>query len=133
MAKKERKLSKGQGIHNLKKVLESRGIATDLIDLNALYDSNLTYAENKENILREIGQRADPEEAEALIQEIEYITDRRTPQAQAQDSAIRARRTYKITNVEGAREWTKKPNRIDLEGIDAFTSSKKINSKGGKK
>lgn len=129
---KERKLSKGQGVYNLKRYIENRGISADLIDLDALYDSELSYAENKKNILKQIGLAQDMEEKEYLMQEIDAVQDSRSARAQALDAAKRAQRTYNVQNVAGLREWTKAPNRVDIEGIDAFSGSKKTATKKSK-
>lgn len=135
MAKKNRKASKGQGISYLEKYLSNRGIATDLIDLEAMYDSTLTYAENKENILRQIGISNDMDELEYLIQEINSIQDSRSAQSIAMDNARNAKRTYNIQNVAGVREWVKHPNRVDIQGVDGWqiTVKEKKSKRGGKK
>jgi hypothetical protein len=128
--KKERKASKGQGISYLEKYLSNRGIATDLIDLDALYDTMLTYEENKENVLKQIGVAQDMSELDFLMQQIDAIQDQRSSQSVEMDNAKRAKRTYNIQNIAGLREWTKKPNRVDVEGVDAWTI---VVKKGGKK
>ena len=120
-----KRISKGQGIYNLKKVLRSRGIAADLIDLEAFYDSTLTYSENKDNILDQLGLKVSDDEREFLYQQIDVITDQRSEAAQRADDAKRARRTYKPTNIRGIREWIRHPHRVDLEGVDCFNTSKK--------
>lgn len=129
---KSRKASKGQGISYLEKYLNNRGIATDLIDLDALYDSTLTYAENKENILKQIGVAQDMSELDFLMQQIDSIQDQRSSQSIAMDNAKRAKRTYNIQNVAGLREWAKHPNRVDIEGVDGWAVVVK-KGRGGKK
>ena len=49
-----RKMSKKEMIRRLKKFVEKQGIATDLIDFEALVDETLTYQENKERIIEEV-------------------------------------------------------------------------------
>lgn len=143
MASKARKASKGQGISYLKKYLSNRGIETDLIDLDALYDSTLTYAENKENILKktrifqDISDKAkggfqDMSELDFLMQEINLIQDQRSSQSVETDNARNAKRTYDIQNVAGVREWVKHPNRVDVHGVDGWQITVK-ERKGGKK
>jgi len=132
MAKK--KLSKGQGIYNLEKVLKNRGIEPDTVDLYALYDGTLTYAENKENILKQIHLSDEvQDEREDLIQEVGYIQDNRSGRAKDIDASKRAQETYPIHHVSGVRDWVENPNRIDIEGIDAFSTSKPTKAKKRRK
>ncbi len=128
------KISKRRGIYNLEKILKNRGIESDLVDLYALYDETLTYEENKENILKQIHLSEDVQDERAyLIEAVGNTMDQRSGTAIDADVAKRAHKTYKIDHISGVNEWLKYPNRIDIEGIDAFASSKATKAKGKKK
>lgn len=129
-----KKLSKGQGIYNLEKVLKNRGIEPDTVDLDALYDETLTYAENKENILKQIHLSGDIQDERAfLVQQVGYVMDQRSEKAQDIDTSKRAQEVYEIHHIAGVQDWLENPNRIDIEGVDAFSTSKPTRAKKKKK
>ncbi len=129
-----KKLSKGQGIYNLEKVLKNRGIEPDTVDLDALYDETLTYAENKESILKQIHLSGDiQDERTYLIQEVGDVMDQRSDTAIDTDIAKRSQEVYEIHHIAGVNDWLENPNRIDIEGVDAFSTSKPTRAKKKKK
>jgi hypothetical protein len=128
------KISKRRGIYNLEKILKNRGIDPDLVDLDALYDDTLTYEENKENILKQIHLSDEvQDERSYLVEAVGNTMDQRSGPSIDADVAKRAQEVYSIDHITGVNEWLKYPNRIDIEGIDAFASSKPTNSKVKKK
>jgi hypothetical protein len=128
------KISKRRGIYNLEKILKNRGIDPDLVDLDALYDDTLTYGENKENILKQIHLSEDvQDERSYLVEAVGNVMDQRSGTAIDADTAKRASKTYKIDHIAGVNDWLENPNRVDIEGIDAFASSKPTKAKVKKK
>ncbi len=128
------KISKRRGIYNLEKVIKNRGIDPDLVDLYALYDETLTYEENKENILKQIHLSEDVQNERAyLVEAVGSTMDQRSGTAIDADNAKRAQEVYSIDHIAGVNDWLKYPNRVDIEGIDAFASSKATKTKRRKK
>lgn len=128
------KISKNRGIYNLEKVIKNRGIDPDLVDLDALYDDTLTYSENKENILKQIHLSDEVQDERAFLTEaVGNTMDQRSGTSIDADNSKRASKTYKIDHISGVNEWLENPNRVDIEGIDAFASSKPTKVKGKKK
>ena len=126
-----KKLTKKQGINALKKILKSRNIPHDVIDLEALYDSSLTYSENKKYILGilEADDNVADEYLQYLYDEFDAVSDKRSTKAHRMDSKIKAKKIYSW-NERGIKEWIKAPNRVDLKGVDVFEDSKSSRKKG---
>ena len=125
-----KKLTKKQGINAIKKILKSHNIPHDVIDLEALYDSSLTYSENKKYILGilEADDDAADEYLQYLYDEFDAVSDRRSAKAHRMDSRIKAKKIYSW-NERGIREWIKAPNRVDIKGVDVFEDSKSSGKK----
>ncbi len=123
-------MSKTQGIRNLEKVIKSAGVDPDQVDLYALYDDTLTYSENKENILSQIHLSNEVQSMRAEnVQAVGEVQSGRSEMALDADISKKARKTYKISNSKGVDSWLKNPNRIDIEDIDAFNTSKRAKRK----
>lgn len=112
-------MNKGLQIYKLKKELKKHGIDPDLVDLDALVDSKLTYKENKKNIFKLLGigkkgKKLDEDEIlDALRQALMYHTEFRSDRARIIDDAKVAKLPKKVQS------WFKHPERYDLPGIDA--------------
>ena len=126
-----KKLTKKQGINAIKKILKSHNIPHDVIDLEALYDSSLTYSENKKYILGilEADDNVADEYIQYLYDEFDAVSDKRSVKAHRMDSKIKAKKNYSW-NERGIKEWIKAPNRVDLKGVDVFEDSKSSRKKG---
>ena len=77
----------------------------------------------------QLGLKVSEDERQYIYQQIDNITDNRSEKSQRADDSKRARKTYKYSNIRGLNAWIRDPNRIDIEGIDAFNKSKKAKRK----
>ncbi len=120
-------MPKNLQIKKLRKLLKSKGIEPDLIDLEALVDSTLTYPENKKRVLRFIGKRgrgyttkSKPKTQKAM--KIEEIYD--TIHQAGMFNEMRSDRSRKMDERKKAKfplkpdQWFAFPNRYDLPFVD---------------
>lgn len=128
LRKKKRKstgkvMNKALQIHKLKQFLAKQGIEADLVDLEALVDSTLTYRENKENVLKALGITTKKKEAKTeeefkeeeirdAIKQAQYYHEQRSKKAKALDENRKA----KIPKNPEA--WFRHPERYDLPQVD---------------
>ncbi|WP_202320201.1 hypothetical protein [Archaeoglobus neptunius] len=119
--KASRVMNKGLQIANLKKFLKKHGIDPDLVDLEALVDSTLTYRENKENIMKQLGisegftvkpSEIERQEIEDAIRQVQMYHEMRSERAQQMDE----RKVAKIPKDPEA--WFRHPERYDLPEVD---------------
>ncbi len=89
--KTDRVMNKGLQICNLKKLLKKHNIDPDLVDLEALVDSTLTYQENKKNIMKQLGI------SENVVKRVSDV---------------------EIMEIEDAKAWFRHPERYDLPQVD---------------
>lgn len=117
-----RVMNKGLQICNLKKLLKKHNIDPDLVDLEALVDSTLTYQENKKNIMKQLGisenvvkRVSDVEimEIEDAIRQARMYHEMRSERAQRMDERKKAKMPKK--DVEA---WFRHPERYDLPQVD---------------
>ncbi|MBO8182041.1 MAG: hypothetical protein H0Z28_04510 [Archaeoglobus sp.] len=120
-AKKSRVMNKGLQIAKLKQFLKKHGIDPDLVDLEALVDSTLTYRENKENIMRQLGisegltvkpSHIELQEIEDAIRQAQMYHEMRSERAQRMDES----KVAKIPKDPEA--WFRHPERYDLPEVD---------------
>lgn len=122
----------------LRDELQRIGVDRDIVDLEALTDSTLSYPENYRNIMSRY-KRTDPKARKSKATyigggsglDLSYAAQAhqaRSPQARVVDERVLARRAY--TEKQIARKpskldsWFKNPGRFDILGIDAFGFSR---------
>ncbi len=119
--KASRVMNKGLQIAKLKQFLKKHGIDPDLVDLEALVDSTLTYRENKENIMRQLGisegltvkpSHMELQEIEDAIRQAQMYHEMRSERAQRMDES----KVAKIPKDPEA--WFRHPERYDLPEVD---------------
>jgi hypothetical protein len=120
-AKKSKVMNKGLQIAKLKQFLKKHGIDPDLVDLEALVDSTLTYRENKENIMGQLGisegitvkpSHIELQEIEDAIRQAQMYHEMRSERAQKMDES----KVAKIPKDPEA--WFRHPERYDLPEVD---------------
>jgi len=119
--KASRVMNKGLQIAKLKQLLKKHGIDPDLVDLEALVDSSLTYRENKENIMRQLGisegitvkpSEVELQEIEDAIRQAQMYHEMRSERAQRMDES-------KVAKIPKDTEaWFRHPERYDLPEVD---------------
>jgi uncharacterized protein YlxW (UPF0749 family) len=125
-------MNKALQIYNLKKFLKKHGIDEDLIDLEALVDSSLTYPENKKIVANYIKNMIKNKEYDAEKYDAEYIQhllniarelhEERSEQAREYDEKIKSK---KVIDLEKSKhpekdleKWSKNMGKMDILGID---------------
>mgnify|MGYP000498308316 CR=1 FL=1 len=114
-------MNKSLQIYNLKKFLKKHGIEPDLVDLEALVDSKLTYHENKENIKKQLGisdkstvkpSDLEIQEIEEAIKQAQMYHEMRSERAQMMDE----KKFAKLPKDPEA--WFRHPEKYDLPEVD---------------
>lgn len=125
----------------IREELQRRGVSADEVDVEALVDSTLSYPENARQVLSkhkrtEVEAQRTKGRTKYLGQggsvDLQYASQyhqARTPTAQAQDNAIRAKTTWTERQLSKKPSrfdtWMSSPNRSDILGIDAHGFSKR--------
>ena len=123
-------------IYNIKRWLRRHGYEPDLIDVEALVDSTLSYRENlkivKEAIAGMTGIPADVKEQ--MLRSAHELHTTRSPRSQLLDERFRARRTVdpREASVEDIEDWMEHPDKMDIYGIDASSFSKPVRRRSRK-
>ncbi len=122
--------------HKLKDELKKIGIGVDLVDLEALIDSSLTYPENYRNIVKRY-KRVDSKATKTKTKkggasnlDIHYASQShqaRSPQARTADEARTSCKTFTekqvLKDASLLDRWYAAQNRLDLEAIDTGHST----------
>lgn len=122
--------------HKLKDEFKKMGIAADLVDLEAMIDSSLSYPENFKNIVGKY-KRVDSKARKTKTKkhgasnlEIHYAAQShqaRSPQAKTADESRTSCKTFtekQVMKDAGLLDrWARAQNRFDIVGIDSFGSS----------
>lgn len=116
-------MNRGLQARNLRRSLKKKGVDSDLVDVDALLDSKLTYSENKRIIVDVFGGN-NPLTGSARSANYYAAASQahanRTPRAKRIDENRNARKQFdgaSLTKKE-YRLWSKNPNRYDITGID---------------
>jgi len=127
----------------LKDELKRKGISPDLVDIDALIDSKLSYPENLSNIMKTLGKNrlhtlksAKTSSHRKAMHQLDSMTlqfekdqamhrhQSRSIRSQVMDQSKRARIVIKdkdiIKNPDLLKKWFKNPNQYDVEGIDNY-------------
>ena len=122
--------------HKLREEFKTMGIDADLVDLQALIDSSLSYPENYRNIVGKY-KRVDSKARKTKTKkhgasnlDIHYASQShqsRSPQARTTDESRTSCKTFtekEILKDAGLLDkWGRAQNRYDIVGIDSFGSS----------
>jgi hypothetical protein len=117
----DRIMNKGLQIHKLKQFLKKHGIDPDLVDLEALVDSKLSYKENKKNIMKQLGI------SEGIVQKVSEIEFREIEDAIRQAQMYHEMRSERSQRMDEERKakipkdpeaWFRHPERYDLPQVD---------------
>lgn len=141
----------------LKRFLEGRGIDPDLIDLEALVDENLSYEENKRNILEHIKPMLKKKEKELkkeedkalaelkdhLFREAMKIENERPWEEREKDESTKAKYVIDLNEAKSEKQaynwfftWLDNLDKLDLydiEGVDYLPELSKEEENNGKK
>lgn len=115
MTRKAKALPKALQIHLIKKKLKKMGIEPDVVDLEALVDSNLRFSENWERVYQEVKgglESRNMTEDELILQQALAVEEMRSEKARQVDEAIAG------TIPKDPDKWFKHPERYDLPGVD---------------
>jgi hypothetical protein len=112
-----------------------RTFKSDLLDIDAHWDSRLSYSENKNNILgkakrlglykpMEDGYKGSPIYYENKAQEIH---NKRSERSKAIDSIRNAKRTFdnRTLTRNQFKKWKKDPNKYDIKNVDTKSTYSK--------
>lgn len=108
----------------IRSTLKSRGVSSDLIDVQALIDSRLTLEENRSSIIRYAPKMRIPDSglrrASYYAQAVEHH-EKRSQKSILMDDRKQARVEYNSETMSGRdfRRWKKNPNRYDIRGVDS--------------
>lgn len=116
-------MNRGLQSYRIRKALQKKGVASDLVDVEALIDGKLTYSENKRSIVNVFGGN---KTVDGSKRSADYYASasqahaRRSPRAKQIDEKRNARKQFdgESLNKKEYRAWSKNPNRYDITGID---------------
>ena len=133
-------MPKQMQILKLRDELRSVGISSDLVDVDQLVDSRLSYPENAQNIMNQFqghrkltkkSTRGHSDAGTGGNVDMRYAAQyhqTRTPRARNTDESQRNQRTYTEKQIQKNPSlldtWFNNPGNSDIFGIDAFGSSK---------
>ena len=122
--------------YKLRDEFNKMGIAADLVDLEALIDSTLSYPENYRNIIGQY-KRADNKAKKSKTKasgysdiDLSYASQShqaRSLRSRMIDEARTSCKTFTENqlrkDISLLQKWYKNPNKFDIEGIDSFVRS----------
>ena len=111
----------------IKHWLRRQGIDPESVDVEHEIDPKRSYRENLRKIKEKV--MADREyELDEYLRYAEMVHEHRSERAKALDEAKRAKVVIKpsVKFLDLIKKWVKRPDRYDIEGIDAFPSSKPV-------